>query len=138
MEDKMKKVLFVSAVLFTVFSANLFSQSYDHLSPAQFKQAEQNYLKGLSSEVHGVRVSSAYFLGEMKSAKAVIPLMKIFQEEKNEGAKLVVAWSLLKIGDERGIYAVEKYADSKDCAKIRCILQFLYTDHLIKTSLAAR
>ncbi|MDZ7764996.1 MAG: hypothetical protein U5K00_11280 [Melioribacteraceae bacterium] len=40
---------------------------------------EQNYIEGINSENLGLKVSSAYYLGEMKSQKAVIPLMAILR-----------------------------------------------------------
>jgi hypothetical protein len=47
----------------------------------------------------------------MKSGKAVIPLMKMFNEVKNDSAKPDAAWSLLKIGDSSGIYLVRRTSD---------------------------
>ena len=53
------------------------------------EQIEDNYLVGLYSDVPGLQVSSAYFLGEMKSERAVIRLMEIFRNEKNATGKKI-------------------------------------------------
>ena len=100
---------------------------------AKYENVEANYLAGLNSDNHGLKVSSAYFLGDMKSHKAVIPLMKMFRNEKNDGAKLVAAWSLLKIGDSRGVFLVKRESELGNCDGIRCMLGHLYQDYCLKT-----
>ncbi len=100
---------------------------------AKYEAIEANYLAGLNSNNHGLQVSSAYFLGDMKSHKAVIPLMKMFRNEKNDGAKLVAAWSLLKIGDSRGVFLVKRESELGNCDGIRCMLGQLYQDYCLKT-----
>ena len=100
---------------------------------AKYETIENNYLAGLNSNNHGLKVSSAYFLGDMKSHKAVIPLMKMFRNEKNDGAKLVAAWSLLKIGDSRGVFLVQRESELGNCDGIRCMLGQLYQDYCLKT-----
>jgi hypothetical protein len=100
---------------------------------AKYKTIEANYLAGLNSNNNGLKVSSAYFLGNMKSHKAVIPLMKMFRNEKNDGAKLIAAWSLLKIGDSRGVFLVKRESELGNCDGIRCMLDHLYQDYCLKT-----
>ena len=46
---------------------------------------EDNLLEGLSSDNLGLRISTAYFLGEFRTEKAVIPLIKMLHNEKEEG-----------------------------------------------------
>ena len=101
---------------------------------AKYKNIEANYLTGLNSDNQGLKVSSAYFLGDMKSHKAVIPLMKMFRNEKNDGAKLIAAWSLLKIGDSRGVFLVKREGELGNCDGIRCMLTQLYQDYCLKTN----
>lgn len=100
---------------------------------AKYETIEANYLAGLNSDNHGLKVSSAYFLGDIKSHKSVIPLMKMFRNEKNDGAKLIAAWSLLKIGDSRGVFLVKRESELGSCDGIRCMLNQLYQDYCLKT-----
>lgn len=92
---------------------------------------EENYLVGISSTNQGLKVSSAYFLGEMKSSKAVIPLMKILREDKSESARLASALALVKIGDARGIFIVKRTIDFNDHEKVRKLAKHLYSAYLI-------
>lgn len=92
---------------------------------------EENYLVGISSTNQGLKVSSAYFLGEIKSSKAVIPLMKILREDKSESARLAAALALAKIGDARGIFMVKRTVDFNDHEKVRKLAKHLYSAYLI-------
>jgi len=91
---------------------------------------EENYLAGISSENYGLKVSSTFFLGEMKSSKAVIPLMRILREGDCEGVRLAAALALIKIGDARGVYIVKKAVDFNDCEKVRKLAKHLYAAYI--------
>jgi hypothetical protein len=93
---------------------------------------EDNYLAGLESDNRGLKVSCAFFLGDAGSEKSVIPLMKMLSESEDRGEKFVAAWSLLKIGDERGVYRVKMEAEKSDCNQLRCILDYLYKDYRLE------
>ena len=127
----MKKLILTLIVFFSVFTTLSFTQEFENvkLSKTEYHKIEKNYLKGLHSNNFHLKVSCAYFLGEMKSEKALFPLMKMFRNEKNDGAKLVAAWSLLKIGDPRGNFLVKRYLTLGNCNNIRCILYFLYENY---------
>ena len=92
---------------------------------------EDNYLAGLESDNYGIKVSCAYFLGDAGSERAVIPLLKMLSEE-DPGAKFVAAWSLLKIGDKRGVYRVKMEAERSDSDYTRVILDYLYKDFCLE------
>ena len=132
----MKKLLFLWLSLsFVVAIATIsFAQADKEIStPSKYEAIEANYLTGLNSDNQGLKVSSAYFLGNIKSSRAVIPLMKMFRTEKNNGAKLVAAWSLLKIGDSRGVFLVKRESEIGNCEGINCMLHQLYEDYCLKT-----
>ncbi len=136
-EVKMKKLFrcWLSIVFVAAVAAVSFAQANKEVTvSAKYETIESNYLTGLNSANHGLKVSSAYFLGDMKSHKAVIPLMKMFRNEKNDGAKLVAAWSLLKIGDARGVFLVKRESELGNCDGIRCMLGQLYQDYCLKTN----
>jgi hypothetical protein len=68
----------------------------------------QNLLIGLNSDNAGLTSSSAFYLGEVSSTEAVIPLMKLLRNAEREELRISAALALLKIGDERGIYAIKR------------------------------
>ena len=130
----MKKLIFVFVILFTI-PICLLSQTPTELQKTGFtrEQIEDNYLVGLNSDVPGLQVSAAYFLGEMKSERAVIRLMEIFRNENNApGQRLMAAWSLYKIGDERGIYLIKCQSEDQECDYLKCLCEYYYKDHNLK------
>jgi hypothetical protein len=135
-EVKMKSLFqcCLSLVFVVAIATVSFAQANKEIAlSSKYEAIETNYLAGLNSENQGLKSSCAYFLGDIKSHKAVIPLMKMFRNEKNEGAKLIAAWSLLKIGDSRGIFLVKRESELGNCDGISCMLNQLYQDYCLKT-----
>jgi hypothetical protein len=127
---------FVLLIILFVFTAISFSwTNQETLNPVDKNaKKEANYLSALNSSNENLRINSAYMLGEMRSKKAVIPLMDIFRQDEDEGAKLVAALSLLKIGDARGIFLVRRSIELNENEGITIILQHLFRDYSPKNS----
>ena len=123
-------VIFVSAI---ALSTNSFAQAPPvNLSAKKLAVMEDNLLTGLKSDNHGIKISSAFFLGEIKSDQAVIPLLEMFRDEEDPGAKFVIAWSLLKIGDKRGVYRVKREAEMFDSNTETNFYEYLYKDFSLR------
>lgn len=90
-----------------------------------------NLMNGINSGNQGLRMSSAYFLGEFKSDEAVIPLMKILKSDENEESRIMSALSLLKIGDSRGIFAIKQAIQFDESERVRKMCSIFYQDYLI-------
>jgi HEAT repeat protein len=102
-------------------------------SNLDYNKVEQTLLEGLASENLGLKVSSAYMLGEIKSENAVIPLTKILREGEDERARLAAALSLIKIGTNRSVYVVKQGERFNDLAKVRAMCEHLYNTHVATT-----
>ncbi len=85
-----------------------------------------NYLAGVSHDNLGLKVSAAYYLGERKSQKAVIPLMNILKSDESPEARIMAALSLYKIGDERGIFAVQRAIEYDKNEQVRKICNIFF------------
>ena len=92
--------------------------------------AIENLLIGISSENYGLRTTSAYMLGELESSEAVIKLMRMLREEKNEDARIMAALSLYKIGDARGINAIKQAIRFDDSEKVSKTSALFYHSYL--------
>ena len=90
------------------------SEQPELISEKRYEMAEVNLLIGLRSDNLGLRESSAYLLGELKSDKAVIPLMTMLRSEDRASSRVVAALALCRIGDARGVYAVKQAAKFDD------------------------
>jgi hypothetical protein len=132
----MKKSFLILLVVFAVTSSSLFAQAPpEPVSPIAYQKIESNYLKGLKSDNASLRISCAYFLGQMKSDEALIPLMAMFHDSKNESAKLIAAWSLLKIGDARGVNLVKRADELGECSSYAgCVLHYIYMDYCLQNN----
>lgn len=118
-------------VTFMLFSAIAFAGN----APAKKANinrdiAIENLLVGISSDNYGLRTTSAYMLGELESSEAVIKLMKMLREEKNEDARIMAALSLYKIGDARGINAIKQAIKFDDSEKVSKTCALFYQSYL--------
>ena len=128
----MKKFFIVSSLLLTLMLSgiNVFAANNPGLNSKATESLEQNLINGINSENEGLKTSAAYYLGEMKSSKAVVPLLKMMHNEKSEGARIMAALSLLKIGDDRGIYAIKQNCKFDESTKVRKMCELFYSNYL--------
>ncbi len=110
-------ILFVA--LFATIIAPTASANNTPKKSDSYKQAELNYIHGVESDNAGLRVSATYFLGEMQSEAAVIPLLRVLKNCTDEECRIAAALALVKIGDARGVYAVKKAAEFDDSKRVR-------------------
>lgn len=128
----------IFAVLLTVvlLSASLFAGN----SPEKVHKASKaetiklTLLDGICSENCGLAASAAYYLGELKESRAVIPLLRVLKCSEKEGTRIAAALALTKIGDARGIFAVRQASRFDDSKYVRrmCKIFSLYTESLDK------
>jgi len=99
-------------------------------STEKYERAEASLLAGLQSDNEGLRESSAYMLGELKSDKAVIPLMSILRCESCNTARIVAALALCRIGDSRGLYAVKQAVQFDDNSTVQQRCAWFYNEYV--------
>lgn len=121
----MKTTVWILAALVLMIAAVAGAQTSDQagvLTDEQYQRAEQTLLNGIQEDNLGVKEGSVYMLGELKSAKAVIPLMKMLHDGEQESTRCIAALALCQIGDPRGLYAVKQAAhfDNSNCVAQRC------------------
>jgi len=121
----MKTTVSILAALVLMVVAVAGAQTPDQagvLTDEQYQRAEQTLLNGIQEDNLGVKEASAYMLGELKSTKAVIPLMKMLRDGEQESTRCIAALALCRIGDARGLYAVKQAAhfDESKCVSQRC------------------
>jgi hypothetical protein len=131
----MKTRLLLISLLVLVFTITSFSVVRPY--PVKKKMMNRdlvvtNLINGINSENQGLKTSSSYFLGELKSSEAVIPLLKILKDDTNEEARIMAALSLSKIADSRGIYAVKQAIKYDDSERVKKMCLNFYQDYLSK------
>ncbi|MBA4406504.1 hypothetical protein C0389_04445 [bacterium] len=126
------KSFFAVVILSTLlFTGNTFAEVDKNAPKANtFEAIELNRLIGLASDNEGLRVSCAFNLGEMKSTKAVIPLIQLLRNGKTCEERIIAALSLVKIGDPQGVYMVSRLAKFHDCDRTRRMCEKFYNGYL--------
>jgi len=123
---------FIAVVVFTMafsLSARAAGAS-DARESRRAELAERNLLEALTCDNCGVITSAAYQLGDLKSTRAVVPLMALLHDSADENTRLVAALSLCKIGDARGVFAVKREATFDDNPRMRAIFAWFYNQHV--------
>ena len=117
---KIRYIVICLAVFAILLIANSYASSPDKSkTDNKIENIEDNLLEGLTSENLGLRISTAYYLGEYKSERALIPLIKMLHNEKEDGARIQAALSLIKIGDPKGAFMVKQAAKFDESARVR-------------------
>ena len=106
---------------FTVFS----EEKYDHI--------ETNLLIGIKTNNTGLQTSCAYFLGEMKSDRAMIPLLKLVTNGETEESRIIAALSLYKIESKIGMYRLKGLSQTDESKLVRKVFDRLYKIYVSKT-----
>lgn len=127
------KIIFTLFIILCFSSAALAEELTKSNKKLSYDQVETNLLIGLKSNNFGLKVSSAYMLGEIKSEAAIIPLSKMLREETDERARLVAALSLIKIGTDRSVYVVKQGRRFNEYNKVKHMCEHLYNAHLAAT-----
>ena len=120
---KLNNFILVAVSLVLFCCASIYSQdSLKVLKKISDSSIDDNYLQGVKSDNMGLRVSASYYLGERESGKAVVPLMNVLHNDPTPEARITAALSLFKIGDARGIHAIEgaMKEDSNEWVRSMC------------------
>jgi len=112
-------VVVALALMMLASTAVVAGEQTENLTAAQFARAEENLLTGLKSDNPGVRDGAAYMLGELRSDKAVVPLMAMLHNGETESSRIIAALALTRIGDARGIFAVKRAATYDESNKVQ-------------------
>ena len=113
----MKNLRSIAVISFLLlFTISSFGKSK---TSCTYEQIEDNLIVGVESDNFGLRMSCAYFLGEIKSEKSVIPLMKMLKSSNNEKERIMAALSLSKINTAIGNFAVQRRAIFDDSKRVR-------------------
>ena len=95
-------------------------------SEEEYDQIETNMLIGIKADNTGLQTSCAYFLGEMKSDRAMIPLLKLVTNGDTEEARIIAALSLYKIESKIGMYRLKYLAESDESELARRVFDRIY------------
>ncbi len=99
-------------------------------SEEEYDQIEANMLAGIKSDNTGLQTSCAYFLGEMKSDKSLIHLIKLARSGNTEESRIIAGLSLYKIESDIGMYLLKGFRESDDSEKVRRSFDKIYKKYI--------
>ena len=117
----MKKLTITALVVFSFFMFNsIFANgNSSKVDEGKYDLVVENYLTGIESDNFGLKTSSAYYLGELKSSEAV-------------RTRITAALALYKIGDGRGIYRLKTMARFEENKRLAGLSEKFYYTHVLK------
>jgi len=86
------------------------------------KEYNQYLINSLKDKNIGIRTSAAQLLGERKVEEAVDPLVNMLKSEKKNGARIIAALALYKIGDKSVLPELKKVARCDKCKSVRAVV----------------
>lgn len=131
----MKKYISFPVVfaLCCIISITISAKKIPPVQKFHYEVYENNLLEGIKTENTGVKVSSAIKLGEIKSEKAVIPLISVLRNAKCEKERLSAALALTQIGTAKALYFVKSAARFDDSPRVREVCHKFYVNSVMET-----
>jgi hypothetical protein len=114
----MKGYLLGLVVILILLSGECFASNLTKRDSA-IMRGEKNLLIAINTDNYGLKSSAAQILGDIKSKKAVIPLMKILKSSDDENLRIVAAHSLYKINSPMGMFAVRQAIRFDESVRVR-------------------
>ena len=108
---------------------NMFND-FSVFSDEKIEIIEDNLILGIKSDNTGLQTSCAYFLGELKSDKAMIPLVKLAKYGKTEEARIIAGLSLYKIHSKIGMYQLKGLAKTDKSERVRRVFDRIYKKYV--------
>jgi len=114
-------------VTLVLLSGESFASSLTNKDSAIMK-GEKNLLIALNNDNYGLKSSAIQILGDIKSNKAVIPLMRILKSSDDENLRIIAAHSLYRIQSPMGMFAVRQAIRFDESGRVRKVCRNLYLD----------
>ncbi len=125
----MKSILFAGVALLS--AALAYARPGDVSRPSSDQEfTESKLLDDVHCDNCQAKENAMYDLGELRSQKAVIPLMAVLHGDSDESSRVVAALALCRIGDERGTYAVKRAATFDGSKKVRTLAAWFYNTYV--------
>lgn len=123
------------AVLLTVSTISAKTYKSGTIDPEKKDVIADNLIVGLKSANDGLKLSSAFYLGEYQAEEALIPLMQMLREGKTTEERITAALALYKIGNPRGIFMLRGMARFDDDVRLSKICAKFYNAYHLQSKL---
>lgn len=107
-------VLFLLSISLDIYAENAPSKK----NRVSYKAIEETLLVGLNSDNLGLKISSAYMLGEIKSKNAIPELTAFINNIDNDKARLTAILALLKIASSESDVALNQNDSNSEVSEL--------------------
>lgn len=114
-------VLFAALLSNTLFAKSSLPGQDDGLESGIKKSYVLNLIKGIESDNAGLKRSCIYFAGLYEIRSTVDALVEQLQIVEDPNTKILIALALCKIGDEKGIKAIEQLVKNDENPRVKKI-----------------
>ncbi|MBZ0199410.1 MAG: HEAT repeat domain-containing protein [Ignavibacteriaceae bacterium] len=125
----MNKYLSILVLFFMMTAATAFANV-----PVKVKtvssQTIESLMTGLESDNYGLKMSSAYMLGELSSEEAMFSLMHMLRTSTNEEGRIVAALALYKISSPVGMNIVKKAVKFDGSERVKKLCNSFYNQYV--------
>ncbi len=136
------KILRFSLIFLLISTFSLFAQGKsDHAYGRQDTEydlpqiAIDNYLAGAQSDNGGLKASCIYFLGKYRVLEANSQLIKEISNTADEDLKILIAWSIFRIGDDAGLEELEQLAINSESQNLKSFCSNLHGIKMLENAL---
>jgi HEAT repeat protein len=98
----------------TMFASSVQAQSNNKLEGIKRERAIKSYIFNISHAKAGIRDASIKYAGEYKLAETTDALIDLLKRNQEPNTRILIANSLLMIGEEKGIEAIREVASSEN------------------------
>jgi len=95
-----------------------------------------NYLSGAQTDNAGLKASCIYFLGKYRVLEANSQLIDEIHNTKDENIRILIAWSIYRIGEESGINELEKIALNCESDNLKVFCSNLHGIKMLENALS--
>lgn len=127
MKNKLLAVVLMVSMLMSTTA--LFAQPNSVVTITKNKYALKNLVAGINSENVGVRKSAIYFAGKYRIAEAVDALIDRLNDESEASVRLLIAYTLFEISDEKGLDAIKSLSLNDKNDRVKSISKAIYKEY---------
>lgn len=123
-----KRFFVITLVVAVLFAVNMFGQTNVEQKLAKHPSAVLDLVNGIKSENDGLRRTSIYLAGKYQLEQTVDVLIMQMGNEKIPSNRILIALSLFRIGEERGMNLILQTALSDIDPEVRRICSALVVE----------
>jgi len=112
------RTTFVVLFLLSMFTSIYAENTPNKKSNVSNEAIEKTLLIGLNSDNLGLKISSAYMLGEIKSKNAIAELTTFIKNVDNDKARLTAILALLKIASSESNVALNQNENNSEISQL--------------------